>query len=402
MPNTAFIEAVAQYWKALGQPGDPPELAESRLDAFIDVLHLTASGEHAFKLMELAQDPYPGIAVGDDQTPWRLHWAIQVGELEAFVSPALPDTIFLVDTIADMDGFNRVYSLKEATRHELEFSKLADALTWMTAHVRTKKGQMSDADCEEARAAAVTVLTDDWEDGPTSGWFVFEELYDAPLPEAWDAISRGQWPLVEGYPNAAPEDREDGWQRRLSLWLTMSFLQRRHVEMPADVVVPDMDAIHSALVNHLYDFEQAIHSGEIPVVIEMTASSDNAKLASDAEAWTARHDAWRTAAMVPAPEELDDLEAEPPAQFQHTPFTRQLMAVLSGSLDAMVEGGELELDPDRKEALLIEMVTAGSDARSVKHMLKKLTTTLVESEHVEEIYPNDDQIRDRFKQALGG
>ena len=64
--------------------------------------------------------------------------------------------------------------------------------------------------------------------------------------------------------------------------------------------------------------------------------------------------------------------------------------------------GEIELHPDRKDALLIELVTAGSDARSVKHMLKKLTATLVDSEHVEEIYPSDDKIQDRFKQDLGG
>jgi hypothetical protein len=68
----------------------------------------------------------------------------------------------------------------------------------------------------------------------------------------------------------------------------------------------------------------------------------------------------------------------------------------------MVERGEIEIDPDRKESLLIELVTAGSDARSVKHMLKKLTSTLVESEHVQEIYPSDDQIQERLKEDLGG
>jgi len=52
--------------------------------------------------------------------------------------------------------------------------------------------------------------------------------------------------------------------------------------------------------------------------------------------------------------------------------------------------------------LLIELVTAGSDARSVKHMLKKITATLVDSEHVEEIYPSDDKIQDALKEDLGG
>jgi hypothetical protein len=35
-------------------------------------------------------------------------------------------------------------------------------------------------------------------------------------------------------------------------------------------------------------------------------------------------------------------------------------------------------------------------------MLKKLTSTLVESEHVQEIYPSDDQIQERLKEDLGG
>lgn len=48
------------------------------------------------------------------------------------------------------------------------------------------------------------------------------------------------------------------------------------------------------------------------------------------------------------------------------------------------------------------MVTAGSDARSMGHMLKKLTNTLVESEHVDEIYPTDERIQDRLRQDLGG
>ena len=126
-----------------------------------------------------------------------------------------------------------------------------------------------------------------------------------------------------------------------------------------------------------------------------------ARLAALALAWIERYESWRTAASVPAPDEDDLLEEEPPP-FQHTPVTRKLMQALSRSRDGMVQRGELELDPDRKEALLIELVTAGSDARSVKHMLKKLTTTLVDSEHVEEIYPTDERIQDRLKADLGG
>jgi len=399
MPEQAFSKAIRVYWSALGQPGHPPEFGESRLDAFVDLLHMTSSAEHGFQLMELLEAPYPGIAVGDRSRPWRLHWAIQVGELEPFIAPGIPDLVFLADTIADPEGRHRVYTFRDEQRGDLEFADLSEVLKWMSAQVRHARGEYDDAQLQEIQSEASSLLDDPWEDGPSSGLYILEELVDTPLFDAWGAIARGQWPVVDSTEGSAPVDREDGWQRRLSLWLTKRFVETRHVELPPDVAVPDMDAVHRHLVEHLVDFEQGIHSGEVPSIIEATARGEDDTLAALAQDWIERHDAWRTAASVPSPEEEDAVEPPP---FQHTPFTRKLMQVLSSSLDGMVRDGELELDPDRKDALLIELVTAGSDARSVKHMLKKLTSTLVDSEHVEEIYPSDDKIQDRLKQDLGG
>ena len=401
MPQQAFLKGVRAYWDALGQPGEPPELGESRIDAFVDLLHVTADAEHGFRLLDLLESPYAGIAVGDETRPWRLHWALQVGEVEPFVAPGLDGLIFLADTIADREGRHRVYTIKDGMRGDFEFADLSGVLQWMTAQVRHAKGELDDAALQEVQSAASALLDDDWEEGPSSALYVVEELLDTPLPEAWDAISRGQWPLVDSDGSEAPVDREDGWQRRLSLWLTRRFLASRSLELPADVAVSDMDAVHRALVDHLIDFEQAIHAGDVPKAIDEAAASDDPRLAALAVAWSERHDSWRTAASVPAPDE-EEAPHDAPPPFQHTPFTRKLMQALSVSLDKMVEQGELELDPDRKESLLIELVTAGSDARSVKHMLKKLTTTLVDSEHVEEIYPSDEKIQDRLKEDLGG
>ena len=401
MAQQAFLKGIREYWTALGQPGDPPELGESRLDAFIDLLHVTEDSEHAFALLNLLESPYAGIAVGDPSRAWRLHWAIQVGEVEPFVAPGLDGLIFLADTIADHEGHHRVYTLKDGMRGDFEFADLSGVLRWMAAQVRHAKGELDDTALQEVQSETSALLDDAWEEGPTSALFIVEELLETPLFEAWDAISRGQWPLVESDGSDAPVDREDGWQRRLSLWLTRRFLANRSLELPQDIAVSDMDAVHRALVDHLIDFEQAIHGGDVPKIIDEAAAGGDSRLAALAAQWIERHDAWRTAASVPAPEEEDLFEDEPPP-FQHTPFTRKLMSALSQSLDGMVDRGELELDPDRKEALLIELVTAGSDARSIKHMLKKLTSTLVDSEHVEEIYPSDDKIQDQLKADLGG
>ena len=401
MPQQAFLKGIQAYWDALGQPGQPPELGESRIDAFIDLLHVTSVAEHGFRLLELLDAPYPGIAVGDDSRPWLLHWAIQVAEVEPFIAPDLEGLIFLADTIADPKGCHRVYTIKDGMRADLEFADLTGVLRWMTAHVRHAKGNHDDAELQEIQSEASALLDDDWERGPSSGLYIVEELLDTPLAEAWDAISRGQWPLVESDGSPPPVDREDGWQRRLSLWLVRRFIATRTLELPEEIAVSDMDVVHRSLVDHVIDFEQAIHAGDVPKIIEETAVGEDPELAALALEWIERHDAWRTAASVPAPDD-EDASVEEPPPFQHTPFTRKLMQALSVSLDRMVEQGELELDPDRKEALLIELVTAGSDARSVKHMLKKLTATLVESEHVEEIYPSDDKIQERFREDLGG
>ena len=401
MPQQPFLKGIQAYWDALGQPGQPPELGESRIDAFVDLLHVTSSAAHGFRLLETLESTYAGMAVGDSSRPWRLHWALQVGEVEPFIVSDLDGMIFLADTIADPEGKHRVYTLKDGMRGDLEFADLTDALHWMTAQVRHAKGELDDAKLQDIQSEASALLDDEWEKGPTSALYIVEELLDTPLFEAWDAISRGQWPLVESDGSKASVDREDGWQRRLSLWLTRRFLATRSLELPEEIGVSDMDAIHRSLVDHLIDFEQAIHAGDVPRIIDQAAAGEDAKLAKMAVEWVERHDGWRTAASVPAPDEQDDYADEPPP-FQHTPFTRKLLHALSGSLDRMVEQGELELDPDRKDALLIELVTAGSDARSIKHMLKKLTATLVDSEHVEEIYPSDGQIQDRLKEDLGG
>ena len=401
MPQQPFLKGIQAYWDALGQPGQPPELGESRIDAFVDLLHVTSSAAHGFRLLETLESTYAGMAVGDSSQPWRLHWALQVGEVEPFIVSDLDGMIFLADTIADPEGKHRVYTLKDGTRGDLEFADLTDALHWMTAQVWHAEGELDDAKLQDIQSEASALLDDEWEKGPTSALYIVEELLDTPLFEAWDAISRGQWPLVESDGSKASVDREDGWQRRLSLWLTRRFLATRSLELPEEIGVSDMDAIHRSLVDHLIDFEQAIHAGDVPRIIDLAAAGEDAKLAEMAVEWVERHDGWRTAASVPAPDEQDDYADDPPP-FQHTPFTRKLLHALSGSLDRMVEQGELELDPDRKDALLIELVTAGSDARSIKHMLKKLTATLVDSEHVEEIYPSDGQIQDRLKEDLGG
>ena len=166
MPEQAFLKGIQAYWDALGQPGQPPELGESQIDAFVDLLHVTSSAELGFTLLDLLEGSYGGIAVGDDSRPWRLHWAIQVGEVEPFVAPGLEGLIFLADTIADPEGRHRVYTIKDGTRGDLEFADLAGALRWMTAQVRHAKSEHDDGELQQIQSDASALLDDDWEKGP--------------------------------------------------------------------------------------------------------------------------------------------------------------------------------------------------------------------------------------------
>ena len=95
-------------------------------------------------------------------------------------------------------------------------------------------------------------------------------------------------------------------------------------------------------------------------------------------------------------------EDEEPAPAEPTPFERQLAATLTSAVQTMIKDGLIEVDEAHVDALVVEMTESAKDAHSPKHMLKKLTSTLVDSEHVEEIYPSDDKIQDRLKADLGG
>ncbi|MCA9531306.1 MAG: hypothetical protein KC543_14350 [Myxococcales bacterium] len=427
MPHTAFLEAAARYWSALGMPGSLPELSASPVDAFIDLLDVTADAEDAFVLLELDSDPYPGLALGDPRAPWRLHWAAQLASLEAFASPALPSVTFFVDTVADASGAHRVYTLDDGEWGDLQMASLASAVTWMAAQVAHGRGAIDDAEFERVEAQEVAALDDEREQGTASGWYLFEAFLDSPLVEAWDAYSRGQWPAPGPVDTWSPDDRGDGWQRRFALWLLHVFLNERRVELPADVAVTELDAPHRALVEHLQTFEEAVEGGEAPTFIRLYARCDDPKLAELATAWLQRHRRWRgemtSVAPSVAPDDggLEDAlpaaandgeglagllaalagKPEAPPEPEDTPFIRQLKLALDGAIDRLVQDDVLELEPDAKYPLINELAIAASDARSVKHMLRQLTRTLVDSKHVEEIYATDERIADALRDRLG-
>ena len=80
---------------------------------------------------------------------------MQVGEVEPFIAPGLEGVIFLADTIADHEGRHRVYTLKDGTRGDFEFSDVAGVLHWMTAQVQNAKGELDDAELQDVQKRGI-------------------------------------------------------------------------------------------------------------------------------------------------------------------------------------------------------------------------------------------------------
>ena len=68
-------------------------------------------------------------------------------------------------------------------------------------------------------------------------------------------------------------------------------------------------------------------------------------------------------------------------------------------IQQLVDSGDLEVL--QHEMLVDELTRVAEDARSPKHLLKKLVRATVDSEAVEEIYASDDDLHDAFKKGLG-
>jgi len=397
MLDDSFLEAARDYWEAAGRdlplPSLPPDVPSALL-ALIDAAGCLDGP--AFASFPVPGGHYEAMAVGEEGQPHRLFWALTLAEVAPFVNDALPDVLFLVDRIADPKGEHRVYELVDLERGPLEFPSVPTALAWMAARLRHGRGLLGAPELLATEKAMVKRGRDKWEKAPLGGRVVLEGLLDTPLPEAWDAYARGKWPMVEATPPSPPTR---GAGPSLGRWVSLSavtdFLRERRLVLPEGVDLEELGAPHRALLAHLRGFDEAIRERRLPSLIAEVAAGDDPALAALAEGWRERYEAfWGEGAPPPAPE----VPAAPPL----TPFARRLMGALDQVLDALVAEEQLELDAGARPALLAELTEAGSDARSAKHMIRKITNALVHSDHVEEIYVTDDALADLLRSHLGG
>ncbi len=102
-------------------------------------------------------------------------------------------------------------------------------------------------------------------------------------------------------------------------------------------------------------------------------------------------------AIVPDGDGITPNEPELPA----SAFAQRLRTVLAEAISTMRANGMLEVEDDQMESLVAEVAEAGLDTKSAKQLVSRIIRTLLESDHVEEIYGTDDEIRDALRQLLG-
>jgi hypothetical protein len=341
-------------------------------------------------------DPYVGLVFSPDRDAIRLRWAASIADLDVFSVSAISDRWLAVDTVADSEGKHRVYGLDGDGELAWLFASIEEAFDGVAA-LLSKKAPLPKARAHDA-----------YEKRGVSGRAVFDALLDLPLPEGWDAFADGQWPLVRPTQPRPSDPEAPGFARMFALWATERFLQTRRVELPDWLRPETLGAAQRDLVTHLERFERAMAKAIVPDLVERAAEHPDDVIAERASTWIGRHEAYRAEmtweenddddrATSSAPPPSSDEEEEP-----QTPFARHLREALGKILDTFVEEGVVELVAGGRDPLLRELVIAGSDAQSAKHLLSRLSRSMLDSEHVEELYATDEAIEDRLKRALGG
>jgi len=99
------------------------------------------------------------------------------------------------------------------------------------------------------------------------------------------------------------------------------------------------------------------------------------------------------------PANLEEAEVSPPHAAAEA---QRLRGVIVPVLEGLANSEHIELAPDSTELLANELIMAAFEARNPRHAIKKLRNTLIESDHVEEVYCSDSVLDDAFRNALGG
>ena len=384
--NDDLTQKLHGLWAALGGDGEAPALPADPVDALVVTLEKAPPGGPQRRAIEDEASPYAGVAVGSAPEAHELAMAIQVAELEAFETPWWSGTGFYVDRVPDPEGRHRAYVRDEDALPGSPWLTLPDLGALADWWTRAAQGELE--------PAPEGMEDDDWELAPSSGAFVLEALLHGSLSSQWEIASMGVFEAKDVALGEMPLPVEPvgrGWQRSLCLHALRAIRRAGRFTLPHDVDPASLASEHQAFLDHLRQLQLAF-GGHVPPFIEELVGHQGV-IANNAKAWLESF-------ALSAPEPVGEIEDAPLAapSRELTSFERSLRAAVDAVLSQAEEDGELEVKS--RDALLDELVIVAGSARSPKQLLKKLVSTLVDSDEVEEVYASDDELRDKFARAF--
>jgi hypothetical protein len=368
------------YWNATTSDREVPELGDEPVAALLALLAgADANDTKAFhRAPALEGNPYAAIAVAESPAAELEQWAADVTGLIPLTCPALKDYILYVDTVVDPDGNHRVYPFVEGIPSE-DMASIDDALTWMTAVVEHARGKVPVSAVEQADESLAEAA--EW---PWSGAEVFCHLRELPLHAAYQAWSVCSWPTfdVQTISHVSPDQPAAA---RLAMIveveqvLRSKRLARRHASL-------QLEEPHRVLLDYLKDLTAAVVGDRAPQIVVDTADSADPQLAALARKWLARFEA---ASLAVQPD---------PATSAQT----ALRTAIGVAVDVLGTNGAIDIVEGSRELLVEDLTLAAFEAGNPRIVLKKLRSSLMHSDHVEEVYINDLELEAVFRSALGG
>ena len=385
------LEALRQALDVKVPLGDEPVAALSSL----------AAEAEAIAMRTFDGDPYASLVLHDAPAPAEMAVAAGVAQLVAFETDWWRHVAFYVDRTEDESGNHRVYIRDEESLPGRPETSLPSIAALARGWAKAAEG--------DTDVAWEGLVDDDWEEGPTSGSFVFETMIRGSLAAQWAMANVGAF--LPSRPELAEEPLPVGADapgRVLCLHALRVVRLSGELPLPEGLDLQALAPEHRAYLEHLEELELAFGGEEPPVVV--TVSNTPGPLRKAASAWLER---FEDAADGAGPDPMDPLAAllselgggapadaeEEPEPTELTTFEKKLRVGVDEVLTQLEDAGDVELI--RRDMLLDELTRVAADARSPKHLLKKLVYALVESEAVEEIYVSDDRLEDAFKKKLG-
>jgi len=389
--------ALKSYWESLGG-SRLPALPEHPVEALLTVVSKKPLRAAPWEFGPVpVVDPWPVLALGTAAVEPRfsevreatVRWAFDVAALVP-VGRKTGGGWLVVDREPNAQGDHFAFEVgPDGLPTGLRFDRLAPLTSYLAALAAraARPTERVDAGVAQATQLQATVL------GPDLVHTGFGAL---PLlvrlaPSAFFAAHKAQrWP--DATVSVPPFEPGRTPLRTAALWALVTFLRTKQFTPPPGLPKTDLPPALTTLFERLTELDKALRVDEVPEYIAWMAFDDDPTPARHAQAWMKAFDAQRKAATATAP--ADD-GGEEGRRF------RAAYAAVESVVTGLESEESIELQPDRKAELIDELMRALFDARAHEQAVKRMTSVLLESECVEEVFADDLTIQRAFRKGLG-